>query len=194
MQHLLRRCAYVFYTLLFGLSVFWLLSPSRDFDATQHTPPPTIDAFMEHAIAFRYGVEGQLRERISVAHWEHPTDGQTTRMTSPDLSLYRTDGTLWHITAQQGIGHYPMVGGTMESVDLQGEVHIAHYTTPLAPSDWAFETTALTLYSNFAQTDQPILVHGPERLEIEAVGLKAYLDTRQVEFLHQVKSYYAINP
>ena len=182
------------YSVLVGMTFFWFLSPLRPFVGTPIASTPTVDAFMQHATAFRYNQNGLLQERLFVEYWEHFSDGKTTRMREPALSLYRLDGTTWHVTAKQGIGHYSADNATMESVDLDQDVHIAHYPSISTMPDWSFETEHLVLYASFAQTDLPIRVHGPNHLEMDAIGLKAYLDTRRVEFLHQVRSYYAINP
>ena len=114
----------------------------------------------------------------------------TTEFQIVHLDLYRPDGGLWHITADRGIGQHPALSQSFEKMDLDGNVKISRAPVQHHHAlNWHLNTILLTLTEKLAETSSPVTVYGPEST-IHAIGLKANLETGDVEFLKQVQTQY----
>lgn len=172
------------------LSLLWLVDPFNPFDSETDNPPPVVDAYMSEARALRFNQDGTLKEDIQTAFWQHLLASETTEMTTLHVDLYQPDGSLWHITANKGLGHHKELASNFNDIELSDDVRISRAV--LQDHDaltWHLKTEHLTLNESFASTDEPVSVQGPESL-INAIGLKADLESGYVEFLSQVRTQY----
>ncbi|MAZ44560.1 MAG: LPS export ABC transporter periplasmic protein LptC [Legionellales bacterium] len=178
---------------LIGAGLFIAINPQNPFYTPENKPPPLVDAYMTNAKAMRFNPDGTIREVLHMREWEHVLKSQSTEMKDLKLDVFRKDGSKWQITSKTGRGYHPSLSEKMEYVLLEDEVRVAHAGNIQLAPDWKMLTDALTIYPDYAKTDLPVLVLGPDNTKISAVGLKAHLETGYVEFMDKVKTEY-LNP
>ena len=174
--------------LILGFAV--ILYPQNPFYTPNEKPTPLVDAYMTNATALRYNPDGSIKERLAMKTWQHVLKSQSTEMQTLALDLFRKDGTIWRITSDHGSGYHPSINAKIEYVLLTDNVNVFHQDEILGTTDWNLTTESLMVYPDFAHTDLPVQVQGPDNTQISAVGLKAHLETGYVEFLDQVKTEY----
>lgn len=145
--------------------------------------------YMTRVSVTTYTEEGQLKNELSAHYWAYLPELDTSNLTQPHLTVYKLDGTIWHIDAKEGACTQPTLGA-IENIQLKNEVVLqrqaSQNTYPIR-----LETSALNYQpkKQYAETDQFITMTKPG-LTITGVGLRAFIEQGIVELLHNVKTLY----
>lgn len=141
--------------------------------------------------AQRFDNEGHVIQDIKMQSWLHYKGETVTQMVYPSLRAYHADGRIWELSANEGEGFQAQMGGKLDKLHLSHDVvvqQLGHH------SDFWLEmkTDNLLFFPQqpIALTDDPVIVTGPG-IKVHAVGMRAYLDRHEIEFLKDVKCHYA---
>jgi len=146
------------------------------------------DAFMEDVTALIMNKLGKPRMKIVTPKLVHFADQDTTRLTSPQLTLYRQSPEPWYITSK-----YATASLGVDKVDFFDEVTIHHAADQHNPAT-LIKTSALTVYPNkqTAETNALITLVQPS-ITIKAVGMFADMNTGNIKLLSATKGEYVPN-
>lgn len=153
--------------------------------ARQETP----DAYMEGVVSRRMDANGRPGHEMRTTRATHYRQGDRTEFEAPFITIYRTDGSLWTVAAEQGLA----TGGNDE-VLLSGEVIMRRPLDPAQPTGAAeleVFTRELRILNDqeFAETDQPTTIvyrYG----QVDAVGMKVWFKQERLQLLSQVNGVY----
>lgn len=152
--------------------------PAREAAVQGHQP----DAFATDAVLSSYTADGNLEYRLWAERMQHYPDDDSTELTQPYSELYREQGPPWRIEADHG---WLSSGG--EEVRLRGDVEIHRAASPTnKPTDAYSDTLTLWPQRDYAATDDKI-TYVTTDLRVDAVGMRAQLDTGELELLSQVR-------
>lgn len=160
------------------------------------------DYFMYDTVSTILDDSGEPKHRLQTAYLAHFAEDNRTELEQAHLTLHQQDGSLWSIKADRGT-----LFQNTEQIYLTGDVVIerppttdsqAHITPseaqPPMLSQSAISIQTETLHvdpkSQVAQTDDPVVISNPE-VRVDAVGMKANLQTKSVELLAKVRGVYA---
>ncbi|WP_207061313.1 LPS export ABC transporter periplasmic protein LptC [Motiliproteus sp. SC1-56] len=172
-------------TLTLSLSVlilgYWGFSEHRHpvTDATTGALDGEIDAYIENTRMVDYDPSGLPARTLIAERIEHHERQDITRLSAPDITWVRANGTPLQISARRG-----QVRGSDEQIRLQQQVVI----TDRARADYRLETPSLTLNPNrdYGETDAPVhIFHGTG--ETRAIGMRLFMDEDRVELLQRVR-------
>lgn len=185
--------AYILFFILLGIS-FVLIT--LNLIPRTHTTPPVNETLIEESLegvsAYRFNEQGHLYQVVKMQSWLHYKGAPISQMASPTLKVYQPDGSIWHISAQNGKGFHTQMNGRIEKIQLSKNVVVDRST--LQSKAWLKLTTQLlTFFPNqpLVTTEEAVMVEGPQ-LKIQAKGMRAHLDHQAIEFLKDVKSSYAV--
>ncbi len=173
---------------------FWLPYPQQ----TKHAIPSImiVEEAMKGVLASRYDKNGKLIQVMQMDSWMHQKGETTTQMFAPHLTVHQENGARLTVFAKQGTGYQTKVGTQIDQLKLRDNVIIKQINMK-TDSEWELRTNSLQLFPKdphpFATTDDKVTVYAPS-LTIHAVGMHADLHRETIEFLHQVKTYYATSP
>lgn len=148
--------------------------------------PNLPDAFMQDVVALLLDKEGHLKLKIVSPKLIHYVSDDTTRLYFPKLTLYRKSPKPWLITAKNA-----KATDGIENIDFWDNVVIHHEEDDRNPST-LIKTSALTVFpnQNLAETEKHITLIQPS-LKVNAKGMKANLNTGDVNLLSEAKGEYA---
>jgi len=172
----------------------------RTLDKALSQPPAAAtkgpDYFMFDTISTVMDETGQPKHRLQTAYLAHFAAQNRTELTNPHLTLHQQDNSLWSIKANSGT-----VYQETEQIYLAGDVVIER---PTAQDDLnnqraqnpalagiKIQTDKLHIDSQmqFAQTEDPVVISNQDA-QVNAVGMKANLQTKTVELLANVRGIY----
>lgn len=169
-----------------GVSVstsFWTYNTSAQSVIKADSQP---DAFMEEVISVVMDKQGKPKLKIVTPKMIHYPDKDTTRLSEPQLTLYRKSPKPWYITskfanATQGIEH----------LNFWDDVIIHHPADKTNPAT-VIKTATLTVFPNkqTAETDDAITLEQPH-LMIQATGMRADMNVGNIKLLSQSRGIYA---
>lgn len=145
--------------------------------------------YMSQVSVTTYTEVGQLKNELSAHYWAYLPELESSNLTKPHLTVYKADGTIWHIDAKEGAASQPTLGA-IDSIQLKNDVVLqrqaSRNTYPIR-----LETTALNYQpkKQYAETDQFITMTKPG-LKITGRGLRAFIEQGTVELLHNVTTLY----
>ncbi|BCO31532.1 lipopolysaccharide export system protein LptC [Thiohalobacter sp. COW1] len=156
--------------------------------ATQPVSPetaPTVrhpDAYATRARLSGYTPDGRLEYRLWAERMEHFPGDDSTELQRPYAELYRIDAPPWRISA-----HHGWVASQGDEIRLRGEVEIQRDGSPANRPVTAW-SDSLDLWPgrDYAATDDKI-TYISDDLRVEAVGMRARLDTGELELLSGVR-------
>ena len=140
------------------------------------------DAFVTRAKLSGYNADGVLEYRLWAARMDRYPDDDSTELEQPYGELYRGDAPPWRIRARRG-----RVASDGDEIRLRGDVQIhraaSHINRPVAAY-----TESLDLWPerDYAATDDKI-TYISDDLRVEAVGMRARLDSGELELLSRVR-------
>lgn len=180
----------VLFLVLIGLLAMYFFNDHETKPQTSATQKTLIDERMSGIHAKQFDQQGKLTHDIYIASALHYKGALDTDMTEPSLTLYQNDST-WTITAKKGLGHQSRIGGHFHQVDLADEVHVDCAST--SNKSWHLTTNMLQIYpeNKIAKTESIVTLFS-DGFTMEALGMRAEMDKKQVEFLSKVKSSYEI--
>lgn len=144
-----------------------------------------IDYVLENATRVEFNSEtGHPARLFQIKTLEHHPKLQQNEFTSPLLIIYKPNLT-WRIEAKKGTAE----DAQNKQIVLKEEV-VIQKQEPTAPA--ARLTTDFLTYlpdEETLETESPVtILQGKQR--VEAVGMKAFLKTKQVDLLSHVRGYY----
>lgn len=172
-----------------ALSSWWLyqqVQPSEPVRSPLAAHEP--DYFFEDFVLTSMNAEGKPKHKLSGSRMVHFPDDDTTEIDQPELEIYINLIPTWKIVANHG---WISSGG--DEVRLDGNVRIQRYG--LQEEDAIHVVTEVMLVKpdqEYAETDHQVVVTG-RSMQIQAVGMRVYLDEGRVELLSQVKGVYDPN-
>lgn len=174
------------------LGLLWVLTPTEKKIPSSFKTQSQPQEYMTQVSVWNFNEEGKLKHFLSAESWSYLPADESSLLTTPHLTVYKPDNSVWKIDAKQGVVTQPNIG-TIDQVELQDSVVLQR---PAAPSlDPILIETQKICYKpkeNKAETDQFITLTKPE-LKITGVGMRALLDTNSVELLNNVKTHYVPN-
>lgn len=182
----------LFFILLLLVSglLFWTKPADKAPEATfQLDKQP--QEYMVKAFVTIFTEKGDLKNQLSADYWAYFPTTKTSTLIAPHLTVYKADGTLWHVDAKHGSLQQPTIA-SIEKIILQDHVILERPQTNKA-IPIKLETELLDYHpkKQFAESDQFITMTKPG-LKVTGTGLRAFLDKSSVELLHDVKTYYAV--
>jgi lipopolysaccharide export system protein LptC len=160
------------------------------------------DYFMYDTVSTVLDDSGEPKHRLETAYLAHFAEDNRTELQQAHLTLHQQDGSLWYIKANRGT-----LFQETEQIDLAGDVVIERPPTtdsqaqtmgnetqapPLSQSGVTIQTERLHVDPKLqvAQTEDPVVISNPE-VRVDAIGMKANLQTKSVELLAKVRGVYA---
>ncbi len=133
-----------------------------------------------------YDVNGQALKKFRTAKLVHFEKVRSSQLTNPVIDVTHQENT-WHITAQSG-----QTFSGNEKVKLYGNVQIKQKN---GTQIQRMETELLWYYpkQHLAITDELIHYKRDNDIAITSKGMRANLDSKHIELLHQVKATYSQN-
>ncbi|KPJ95541.1 MAG: hypothetical protein AMJ53_02520 [Gammaproteobacteria bacterium SG8_11] len=153
------------------------------------------DYFMYDGISTIMDESGKLKHQLESAYLAHFAEDNRTELQDANLTLHQQDGSLWSVKADRGTLHQDT-----EEIYLAGNVVIERPQAPApdvhdpqkaAQSGLKIETDTLHVDPNLqiAQTEDPVVISNKDA-RVNAVGMKANLQTKSVELLAKVRGTY----
>lgn len=143
------------------------------------------DYYLTTVTLRNYTPDGVLQRVLKAERLEHiPNVG--TQLKQPRLTLENQVGSPWQVTATEG-----RLNADGSILHLPGEVLISRLATPLnRPISLQTRDLRYRRAEGYIETDEAVTVTS-ERDRIEAVGLKAWLQTPgRLQFLSRVRAHY----
>lgn len=171
--------------------VFWLSPFEKAKDLNFHIASQP-EEYMSEVMVWTFTETGDLKHNLSAAYWAYRPETSSSTLTTPHLTVYRPDNTIWNINAKRGKVTQPNIG-RIEQVELLEQVVLERPETKTdMPIKIETEVIRYQPKQQFADTDQFITLSKPD-LKITGTGMRAFLDKSFVELLHNVKTYYVPN-
>ena len=198
--------------LVTGLSWWYVKSLEKSLMPKPETTTQGPDYFMFDAVSTVLNQAGKPEQQLATAYLAHYPDDDRTELKDAHLTLHQEDGSLWSIKANKGTLY-----NATEQIFLSGQVVIERpQPTPATAEGAPQETTpqengqGATVPANilqgglkietdqlridaarqFAETNDPVHIISQE-LKVNALGMKANLQTKTVELLAKVRGTYA---
>lgn len=141
------------------------------------------DSFVEGINLAVMDKQGQLKYRLKAEHMSHFPNADRLRLRRPDIDIFHTDGTVWHIIAEHG-----EAATAGDEIWLLGAVDIRR---PGTTAENAIRVATRDLLvkpeEELAETDKAATITG-NRYVINAHGMKAYFRSGTLELLSRVKA------
>lgn len=148
---------------------------------------------MKDVSVWAYTEEGMLKHHLSADYWAYVPLHQASQLTTPHLTVYKPDNTIWTIDAKRGDVTQPTLG-QIDQVELSDTVILKRPPSPnLMPITLETEVLRYQPKKQYAETDQSITLTKPD-LKITGVGMRAFLEKNTVELLNNVKSQFVSSP
>ncbi len=138
------------------------------------------DFYLSNTSSVEFDKSGKLRYRFNAKLLEHFPIGDYTLVESPDVTLFHDDGTPWYISANQG-----RAASGNENIKLWDNVVILR-DTPKDPLQMNTRTLTIVPKQDLAETAQDVVIKG-QNGNVEATGMKAYINENRMELLSNVR-------
>ena len=131
----------------------------------------------------RYDRDGRLMQTLTARRMTRFADDGTTELVAPELDLFPAEGPRWKATAARAF-----LSADGERIDLRERVRIQRLPGRGTPPG-LLTTRRLLVFPEReeAETDEKITWRTPD-LSVTAVGMRARLDTSEVDLLSQVRA------
>lgn len=169
-------------TLLAGLSGWIYHQATRTDTPEAASAARHPDAFATGARLSGYNADGMLEYRLWAVRMDHYPEDDSTELKRPYGELYRSNAPPWRLRARHG-----WVAGEGEEIRLRGEVEIQRDGSPTnRPVEAWSDSLDLWPERDYAATDDKI-TYISDDLRVEAVGMRARLDSGELELLSRVR-------
>jgi len=175
--------------LSFGLSA--LIKAKPETVPKTHIAKKDPQEYMKGVFVTIFTEQGLLKDELSAHYWAYLPEAKISTLVTPQLIVYKPDGTTWIINAKRGKIKQPTLG-TIEQIALQEEVVLERPATKITlPIKLETEELRYQPKKQYAESDVFITMTKPD-LKITGTGLRAFLDQSSVELLRDVKTYYTV--
>lgn len=156
-------------------------------DSAELRGPREPDGFIVNGVYRAYGSDGALSSRIETVRGEQFEGDQYAQLAQPRGAVFEKEtGLPWLISASDG--RYDLES---EQLLLVGAVEIVRDNPGLAPSRLLSERLTLDNRQRIVHTEAPVTLLD-FRGTTDAVGMRAWVDQRVIEFESQVEGHYVI--
>ena len=135
---------------------------------------------MVNAITTQFDKTGEIDHRLKADEVRHLPVGDITNAKNPEVSLPNTNGIAWDISAKEG-----RMTDNNNIITFWRNVVVIRNTPPNILN---LKTSKLTFVAslNLAHTDKKVVVID-NSTHIKAIGMKAYLEKNNIQFLSNVR-------
>lgn len=149
--------------------------------ANQNTIP---DYTLKNFSSTRLNEQGQLKNQMTATTMKHYLEANT-QLTAPSILFYKANRLTWTVQAEQG-----EVSPTGHQVWLLGHTTLQRQTKePKKQVKIISQDVFVQLEQEYAETAAPTTIIKYNG-QTEAVGMRVFLPTEQVELLSQVRGHY----
>jgi LPS export ABC transporter protein LptC len=187
-----KNLYYSFAVIIVLSLVFWLSPFEKAKDLSFHIASQP-EEYMSEVLVWTFTEAGDLKHKLSAVYWAYRPETSSSTLTTPYLTVYRPDNTIWNINAKRGKVNQPNIG-RVEQVELLENVVLERPETKTdMPIKIETEVIRYQPKQQYAETDQFLTLSKPD-LKITGTGMRAFLDRSFVELLQNVKTYYVPSP
>ena len=185
----IRLMTPLFISLMTLLIVLFLRLPAEQKSSVSFEKK-IIQESMQGVHAKRFDLHGRLIQIVTMKSWLRYQGETVSHMISPALQIYHQDGTLWDISSARGEGFQTRMDGKLEKLHLSDNVIVKQSGYP-NQFWWELTTQNLDFFTKrpMASTDDPVFIKGPG-LQIQATGIRAFLEQHYVQFVKNVTTVY----
>ncbi|QKT02910.1 LPS export ABC transporter periplasmic protein LptC [Ectothiorhodospiraceae bacterium 2226] len=172
------------------LTGLWLWFDQRGPAPTGPRDGPEGPAYtVENFSAVSLDASGRADYRLEAEHMAHYRAQNALDLTQPSVLVYREHGAPWHLRAERG-----WVLEDEDRVYLHGRVTLHRAAFDQEPAvDLETHEVVLQPRARLAATDEALdMRRGEER--VQAVGMRADLESGRLELLHEVRGVYHAAP
>lgn len=181
---------WLLYTLLLlgVLGAGWLAKQAASPLREVRTNIYSSDAFAENVVVTLMDKKGKPHAELHSPKIVHYSLHDTAVLTEPHFILYSEKENPWHTTSLRGKATHGI-----EKVELWERVKLHQEPGP-KNKDLTITTEYLIVYPHkkFAETPEAITLKEPNTV-VNAIGMRAYLDTKRVELLTHTRGIYEKN-
>lgn len=166
---------------------YWNIRPESFMAPTSApTGDDTIDFYVENARSVQFQTDGSLHYRMQADYLEHVQSSDITRLTRPDLHLYRGSDYPWHVQSARGL---VSPGGTR--VELIDAVRVERTDAKGRPT--LLTTTRLSVFPEreYAETSRPVRIEAANGVTT-ATGMQAYLNESRMLLKSNVRGQHEV--
>jgi LPS export ABC transporter protein LptC len=171
------------------LAVLLLGLKPKSLHATVQSPE-TPQTYMTGIHATRFNTLGDISEVISIDAVEYLELLNETRLHNPRVVRYEQQAPSWMAQADHGTGLLKTKTLSIESIRLNDNVILEHYSMKSPKSPLRLYTNELELTRSSAKTSDAVLIQGPGVNQIRSHGLIANFETGEITLLNRVNSIY----
>jgi lipopolysaccharide export system protein LptC len=192
-----RRLFVLILLLLAGISVWLVVEISRVDNQKTSTSKLGRDYFMDNIISVIMDKSGTPKYRLTAEKLAHYPGDQHVELTSPYITLYRSSGKVWTISASQGKllndnNEVQLTGDVILKNILENSRSNSLYKKSKAQTIMTISTQAINIFADkrLASTDKAVTI-STEYGKISAVGMNLYTDKQILELKSAVRGNYA---
>ncbi len=181
-----RRWLWALVLLLIAVFSWWLLrqvqttADSGDNDAAHQR-----DYYFEDFVITAMDQQGKPRHRLRATSMSHFPDNGSNEVTAPDMEIYAADSPPWQVSAERG-----WVSSEGKDIRLLGKVSIQRAgAAGIDPVQLWSTDLHIRPDSKYAETSGKVRVISTG-IEVESIGMRAFLDEGRVELLSRVRGKY----
>lgn len=166
---------------------YWNIRPESFMTRSVSAPAEdAIDFYAENARSVQFQADGALHYRLSAEHLEHLQSSDVTRLTRPELRLYRGSAYPWHVLSERG---EVSPGGVQ--VDLLDGVRVERSDAKGRPI--LLTTSRLSVFPEreYAETSQPVRIEAANGVTT-ASGLQVYLNESRMLLKSNVRGQHEV--
>ncbi len=102
--------------------VYWGYLQSHVHDVKTRAAKP--QEYMQQLSVTTYTEEGKEKNILQAAYWEFIPDRAYSYLTQPFLTVYKTNGDIWYLSASKALAWHPTIRDRITKLDLQDGVII----------------------------------------------------------------------
>jgi len=164
---------------------YWNINPETFIQKPAAAVDDTaVDYYAINAHAVQFLPDGGVQYRMTGDRVDHMQASQITKVTNPDMHLYRGTVYPWHITSLKG-----EVNPDGTQVELIDDVRVARTDQKDRPT--LITSTRMTVFpqQQYAQTDRDVRIDGGGGYST-GTGMKAYLKDSKIYLLSNARGLY----
>lgn len=175
--------------LFLSFSIFLLYKTGHNSISPINTKKPPQE-YMKNFTATKLNASGNHDHILTASSWKYVNEQGASLLVKPYFTVYRQDGSIWHVKAQQATAVHPTLGSPIQEIQLNHNV-VLHRPKSANNTSIVVSSNAATYFPKreYVETDQFVTMSQPG-LKITGTGCKAYLAKGLVEILNDVTTFY----
>jgi lipopolysaccharide export system protein LptC len=144
------------------------------------------DYTLKNFITFSMNPQGLIDSQLQAQSMQHYPEANT-KLSAPIMLFYKQEKPNWHVQAEKG-----EITPDNENIWLQGDtIFWREATAKRLPMTILSKNVHFHKPSQFAESSEPSIIRN-NHTETKSVGMKAYLQTEQVELFSRVRGHYEV--